>query len=84
MAKTLDEVRNAAMTLAAGERDALIDDLINSLASEEDRAFDRHHLPEWERRDAELRSGATEAVPLEDIVRRLRAKYSDDPISKRS
>lgn len=61
MAKTLDEVRLDALSLADEDRRALSDDLPGRLQSADDRAFVAQHIDDWERRAEELSSGAVKA-----------------------
>lgn len=74
MAKTLEEVRDEAMTLGVEERGELADAIWESLLTDEEREIQEAWLVEAQRRLSELESGKVKGVPLEDVVARLRAQ----------
>ncbi len=72
MPTTLEELEREVLRLPPGDRSRLLDRLIDSLDDAEvvDAAWER----EAARRDAEIESGASEAVDGKEAVARLRAQ----------
>jgi putative addiction module component (TIGR02574 family) len=78
MARTLDELRDEALTLDVEERGALADSIWESFLTDEEREIQSAWTVEAERRLADFRSGTATAVPWEDVKARLLAKYDVD------
>jgi putative addiction module component (TIGR02574 family) len=76
MSRTLEEVREEALQLAPGERAALADDLWWSCLTDEEREIQKEWIDVAESRAEELRSGAVKGIPLDDVMREVRAKCS--------
>jgi putative addiction module component (TIGR02574 family) len=84
MARTLDELRNEALTLGVEERGALADSIWESFLTDEEREIQTAWIVEAERRLEDLRSGKVKGVPWEDVKARLLAKYdADSHLSRR-
>lgn len=66
------ELEAAALKLPSHERARLAEVLIASLDEEDEIA--RAWADEAERRYEELRTGAVEAVPVEDVISRIRSR----------
>jgi len=75
MARTLDEIREDAMQLDVEERGALADFLWESFLTAEEREVEAVLLDEAERRLADYEAGRAEGIPLDDVMRELRAKF---------
>lgn len=75
MANTFQEARKVILSAPAEERSSLVEELIDSLATEEEREFDAQHIDEWERRYREYKNGEAVVVPLEEVMRKIRAKH---------
>jgi putative addiction module component (TIGR02574 family) len=70
----VEHLVSEAMKLSAPERAELVERLLETVTSEDvriDPAIDAAWLAEARRRSAELRSGAVEAVPWEEVERQL-------------
>ena len=74
MPVTFETLQAQVMSLSKADRSRLLDRLIASLD------MDVEAEAQWERlaeeRDAELESGAVAAIPLEDAMASLRARFS--------
>ncbi len=72
MITTLETLEAEVLKLPASDRSHLLQRLLASLDVDEDveAAWDR----EADRREAELDSGAVQALPSEDVMARLRAR----------
>jgi putative addiction module component (TIGR02574 family) len=75
MAKTLEEIRSAALELPDEERSWLAHDLWESFLTTEERAIQQDWINAAEERAEDLRGGKVVGIPLEDVMRDLRAKY---------
>ena len=88
MARTLDELRDEALTLDVEQRGALADSIWESFLTDEEREIQTAWTAEAERRLEELRSGKATAIPWEDVKARLLAKYGQlaifDPLHHRA
>lgn len=72
---TYRDVMNAAMTLSSDEREMLAENLIASLDGDDQETIDRLWVEEAERRDKEIQDGVVQAIPGEEVMRRLRSRY---------
>ena len=66
---------SAAMTLSPNERMMLADHLIESLDVKEQERINRLWAEEAERRNREIEDGVVKAIPGEEVMNRLRARY---------
>ena len=73
--RTYEEIMSAAMTLSPNERMMLVDHLIESLDVEEQERINRLWAEEAERRNREIEDGIVQAIPGEEVMNRLRARY---------
>lgn len=73
MAVTLEVLQAQVMSLSKADRARLLERLIASLDVDVEAEAQWEQLAE--QRDAELESGAVAAVPLEDALTRLRARF---------
>ncbi len=73
MSRTLESLKAEVMSLAPAERARLLDQLIASLDrdAETEAAWDEVAL----KREGEIESGSVTAVPLEEVVARLEARF---------
>ena len=67
----IEALEAEVLSLAAADRSRLLDKLIASL--EDDPAVDQAWMGEGRRRDAEIESGAVQALAGEAVLARLRA-----------
>lgn len=74
MSMTREEIRAAAMTLDAADREALAEELLLSLSEAERESIDAAWAAEADRRAAALDRGAATSRPSDEVVARLRAK----------
>jgi putative addiction module component (TIGR02574 family) len=72
--KTVDELFAEALQLSEEDREILADKLLDSVATDEERA---QHA-EWERRVAEVEAGTAKLIPADEVIRKLKAKYLAD------
>ena len=72
---TYEEIMSAAMTLSPNERMMLADHLIESLDVKEQERTNRLWAEEAERRNIEIEDGVVMAIPGEEVMNRLRARY---------
>lgn len=70
MARTIDDVLADALELSREDRQILADCLLDSVATDEERA----RYAEWDRRSAEIENGTAKLIPANDVIRELRAK----------
>lgn len=70
---TTDQIEQELMKLPAADRARLAERLIASL--DEDAEVEAAWLAEVRRRDEELESGAVEAIPVEDALTAIRARF---------
>jgi putative addiction module component (TIGR02574 family) len=77
MAKTLEEVTEAALKLPAEDRAALSEMLEESLLSDEERSIREEWLDLAERRLDEIHAGKVELIPVEDSIARARAAVAN-------
>ena len=70
---TTDQLERELLKLPAADRARLAERLIASL--DEDPEVEAAWKAEVRRRDAELESGAVSAIPVEDALRAIRAKF---------
>ena len=76
MSSTLDELKEQAAKLSHAERDELALTLIESLESPaDDGDVERAWLAEVERRADQVRRGAVEIVPGDEVFARLRRQF---------
>lgn len=71
MALTKEQIRAAALELNPDDREILAVELLHSLPRDPVEEDDREFLAEIERREADLASGKTHAVPAFNVVDRL-------------
>ena len=72
---TYKEIMSAAMALSPDEREMLAEDLMASLDAEDQETIDRLWAEEAERRNKEIEDGIVQAIPGEEVMRRLRSRY---------
>ena len=70
---TTDQIAQELLKLPASDRARLAERLIASL--DEDTEVEAAWLAEVRRRDAELKSGTVESIPLEDALASIRERY---------
>lgn len=70
---TTEQIERELMKLPIEERARLAERLVASL--DEDTEIERAWIAEVRRRDEELASGAVEAIPLEDALTSIRARF---------
>jgi putative addiction module component (TIGR02574 family) len=70
---TIDQLEQAVLGLPAGERARLAERIIASLDA--DAEIDRQWLREVRRRDAELDTEAITAIPMDDALAAVRARF---------
>ena len=68
MSHTLEEVRGYALQLNADDRGQLIDELLDSIRSDEDRRLDLAYAAEIEKRIAEIDSGTAELHDADEAI----------------
>jgi hypothetical protein len=73
MELTLEVLQTEVMKLSAEDRARLLDTLLDSMDQDEDTEREWEELAD--RRDAELESGAVEAVDGPTVLARLRAQF---------
>jgi Putative addiction module component len=73
MELTLEALQTEVMKLSAEDRARLLDTLLDSMDQDEDTEREWEELAD--RRDAELESGAVEAVDGPTVLARLRAQF---------
>lgn len=72
---TYEEIISAALTLPPDSRAMLAEHLLDSLNGEDQRRIDSLWAAEAERRDQEIEDGIVTAIPGEEVMKRLRARY---------
>lgn len=72
----VEEITDEALALPSEARALLADRLVESLDPAEDGVIHRLWAIECQRRLQELRSGNVKAIPGEEAIERLRAKYA--------
>ena len=70
---TTEQIEQELLRLPAAERARLAEKLIASL--DEDSEVEAAWIEEVRRRDDELKSGTVAAIPAEDALRSLRARF---------
>ena len=81
ISSTYEEIMSAAMALSSNERGMLADLLIQSLDAEaqldaeDQERIDKLWAEEAERRNREIEDGVVKAIPGEEVMNRLRARY---------
>ena len=70
---TTDQIEQELMKLPAADRARLAERLIASL--DEDAEVEAAWAVEVRRRDEEMRSGAVEAIPVEDALTTIRTRF---------
>lgn len=83
MARTFEDVRDAALELSAEERSWLAEQLFDSARTAREREIEAAWIVEVERRVQSIEDGTAELVPGEEVFRELRAKYAA-PTRRRS
>jgi putative addiction module component (TIGR02574 family) len=73
MELTLEVLQTEVMKLSAADRARLLDTLLDSMDQDKDTEREWEELAD--RRDAELESGAVEAVDGPTVLARLRAQF---------
>ena len=73
MARTVQEIEAEIRSLAAGDRDRLLRDLVADLDGTRDPEIEAAWLKEAQKRYEELRSGAVKAIPANEVIRKARA-----------
>lgn len=71
-----EEILEAALALPEDVRRAFVDRLVASLTPEDADAEDPAFEAELDRREAELASGAVQAIPGPEFLASLRARFS--------
>ena len=71
---TSDEIFNAVQLLSPSEQWGLVSRLCAALPQEAIPFVDDETLAEWDRRVAEIESGAAQAIPGEQVREYLRSK----------
>jgi putative addiction module component (TIGR02574 family) len=77
-AKTMssyEEIIGAALALPPGSRAMLAEHLLESLDAEDQDQIDAAWIEEAERRDQDIEDGVVKAIPGEEVMNRLRARY---------
>lgn len=72
---TYEEIETAALALPPEARAMLAEHLLESLSAEEQQRIDDMWAEEAERRDKEIEDGIVAAVPGDEVMNRLRARY---------
>lgn len=72
----VEEITDEALALPSEARAMLADRLVESLDPAEDGVIHQLWAVEGQRRLRELRSGTVGAIPGDDSIERLRAKYA--------
>ena len=72
---TYEEIISAALALPPGARAMLAEHLLESLDAADQKRIDSLWAEEAERRDREIEDGTVAAVPGEEVMNRLRARY---------
>lgn len=72
---TYEEIETAALALPPDARAMLAEHLLESLSAEEQQRIDDMWAEEAARRDKEIEDGIVAAVPGDDVMNRLRARY---------
>ena len=72
---TYEEIISAALSLPPGTRAMLAEHLLESLDAEDQKRIDALWAEEAERRDKEIEDGVVMAIPGEEVMSRLRARY---------
>jgi len=72
---TYEEIMSAAMALSPNEREMLAEHLMESLDADEQERINRLWAEEAERRNKEIEDGVVKAIPGEEVMNRLRARY---------
>lgn len=72
MSKTLDQVSQEALALPAEDRARLADQLVESLDAATLSRYDQLWAVEASRRLAEVRSGAVQTIPGEEVLAEVR------------
>lgn len=72
---TYEEVMSAALSLPAEARAMLAEHLLESLDAQDQKRIDMLWADEAERRDWEIEDGSVNAIPGEEVMRRLRSRY---------
>ena len=75
MARTLDQLRRDALKLDVEERGALADFVAESPMTEDELSIQQAWIEEAQRRVAEMKAGKGKSYPLDEVMRKLRAKY---------
>jgi putative addiction module component (TIGR02574 family) len=70
-----EEIISAALALPAGSRAMLAEHLLESLDADDQDQIDAAWIEEAERRDKEIEDGVVQAIPGEEVMKRLRARY---------
>ena len=78
MARTIEQIEDDIRSLDASERDRLMRDLVADLDGNDENDIGGAWLTEAQHRHEELRSGAVEAVPAEEVFRRVRARLTNE------
>ena len=69
-----EEIMSAALALPADSRAMLAEELLESLAADEQERINALWVEEAERRDRELEDGTVNALPGEEVMNRLRVR----------
>jgi putative addiction module component (TIGR02574 family) len=73
--RTYEEIMSAAMALPPSARAMLVEHLMESLDTEDQRRIDVLCAQEAERRDKEIEDGIVTTIPGEEVLNRLRSRY---------
>ena len=74
MARTVQELEAEIRELAVADRDWLLRDLVADLDGAPDKEIEAAWLAEAQKRHEELSSGKVKAVPVEETIRKARAR----------
>src|SRR4051794_35768018 len=76
--RSLDEIRDEVLKLDEIERGAIADALAESFMTPEELEIQQSWIEEVERRMADHEAGKTKSAPFEEVMRKLRGKYSSE------
>jgi putative addiction module component (TIGR02574 family) len=76
MSENFDEILSAALSLSPGARAMLAEQLLDSLNGAEQARIDALWAEEIERRIKEVDEGKVALIPGDEVMERLRSRYS--------
>jgi putative addiction module component (TIGR02574 family) len=74
MPVTIEQARSVAMQINASDREALAEELLQSVSEQESAAIDQAWLEEVRRRDSGFAAGRTKAKGVDEVVARILSK----------